>query len=144
MTTDFNKMAAEAEAALGAGAAAEGVGGEPISAVPAVPEVTNAQTLAAAIGAAREAFCMFTKLQSPRVVLDDAQVQQLGALWGPVLDKHGINVAGVMGDYALEFTAIVGTVGVVMALRGAVQTEMAQRKAEAKPAEPAAADGTQA
>ena len=107
-------------------------------AAPAAPLITNAQAFAGAMGAAREAFCFFTKLESPRVVLTDDKVSQLGALWGPVLDKHGINLGDVMGDYALEFTAVIGTISVVGELRQAVTLEIAARsikaKAEEKPA----------
>ena len=97
-------------------------------AAPQAPAITNAQAFAGAMGAAREAFCFFTKLQSPRVVLTDDKVAQLGALWGPVLDKHGINLGDMMGDYALEFAAIIGTISVVGELRQAVTLELAARQ----------------
>lgn len=96
----------------------------------AAPPITNAQAFAGAIGAAREAFCFFTKLNSPKSVLTDDRVGQLGALWGPVFDKHGFSLGDIMGDYALEFSAVIGTISVVTELRAAVTAEIAQRSAE--------------
>lgn len=104
------------------------------------PALTNAQALCGAIAAAREAFCFYTKLQSPRVVLVDEQVQNLAALWAPVLDKHGINLSKYMGDYALEMTAIVGTLTIASSLRIAVSAELAQLR-EDKPAVEASQPG---
>lgn len=105
-----------------------------------MPVLTNAQAVAASIGAAREGFCYFTKLESPRAVLTDDKISQLGMLWGPVLDKHGVNLQEVMGDYMLEFTAVVGTISIVGELRAAVQAELATRAAKTKPAEPASVE----
>ena len=109
-------------------AAAPGSPGEPPAQI-----ITNAQAFAGAIGAAREGFCFFTKLESPRVVLTDEKVGQLGALWGPVLDKHKINLQSMMGDYMLEFTAIMGTISIVGELRSAVQAELATRQPKTTP-----------
>lgn len=103
-----------------------------------IPPLTNAQAVAGAIGAGREAFCFFTKLKSPRAVLDDATVGQLGELWGPVLDKHGINLSAYLGDYALEIAAAIGTFAIAAQLRTAVQAEIKAQTVDAEPAtEPA-------
>lgn len=128
-------MDKEAAAVATGDNAAPGSPGEPQALV-----ISNAQAFAGAIGAAREAFCFFTKLESPRVVLTDEKVGQLGMLWGPVLDKHGINLQDVMGDYVLEFTAVMGTISIVGELRAAVQAELATRAAKTKPAEPASVE----
>lgn len=100
--------------------------------------LTNAQILGGAIAAARSVFCMVTKLESPARVLDDATAQRLGAAWGPVLDKHGINLGDTMGAYALEFAAIVVTLEIGMQVRAAVAAEMAERNAKPIEPEPAA------
>lgn len=99
-----------------------------------IPPLTNAQAVAGAIGAGREAFCFFTKLKSPRAVLNDATVTQLGDLWGPVLDKHGINLSAYLGDYALHFTAAIGTFAIAAQLRAAVQAEIKAQTVDAEPA----------
>lgn len=144
MTTDFDKMAADAEAALGAGAAGgTEPGTEKVVAEP-IPSLTNAQAIEGAVIMAREAFCGMTKLKSPRAALPNEGARQLGELWGPVCDKHGINLAEWIGDYVLEFSAIMATVAILTQVRAAVQAEIAAMKAAEKKPEPAAADGTQA
>ncbi len=99
--------------------------------------LSNEQTIAGAIGAAREAFCFFTRLESPRRVLDDPTVSQLATLWAPVCEKHGINLGQYLGDYALELAAAIGTFTVVASLRTAVVAELAAIQA-AKDAKEAA------
>jgi hypothetical protein len=112
----------------GEGAAAEGGSpGEPVADTPE-PGLTNAQVFAGAIAAGREVFCLVTKLQSPKIVLTDDRTTQIGALWGPVLDKHGIQLGDYLGDYALEIAAVIGTIGIAAELRTAVSAELASRK----------------
>lgn len=91
-------------------------------------QLTNVQAIAGAIGAGREAFCFFTKLESPRRVLVDDTVQQLAALWAPVADKHGFNLGDYLGDYALELAAAIGTFTIVAQLRSAVALEIAEKQ----------------
>lgn len=146
MNTDFNKMAAEAEAALGAGAAAEGgadPGAEKVLAEP-VPQVTNAQAVAGAIIVSRVLFCKMTQLESPAKTLSNDVAMELGNLWGPVCDKYGFNLAEIFGDYTLEFTAVMATIAIVTQVRAAAKAEIDARKASEPKPEPAAADGTQA
>jgi len=146
MTTDFEKMAAEAESALGAGAAGEGgaqPGTEKVVAEP-VPQVTNAQMVASAIVVSRVMFCKITQLESPKNTLSNEIAAELGQLWGPVCDKYGLNLAELFGDYTLEFTAVMATMAIVTQVRAAVQAEIAQRKASEPQPDPAAADGPQA
>lgn len=98
---------------------------------PPEPEkTTNAQIIGAAIAAARTVFCAVSKLDSPKVHLNDEQAQRLGAVWGPVLDKHGYNLNKAMGDYALEIGAAVVTFEIVMNLRAAVREEIAAKDAK--------------
>lgn len=134
MTTkpDTDPLDAMAEQA---GAPVEGQSA-PLDDVSTTPAISNAQILAGAIAAGRDAFCAFTKLQSPRTILTDDRVQTVGDLWGPVCDKHGWNLGKYLGDYAVEFTAIVGTIGIVAEIRAAVRAELAALKAEQeKPAD---------
>lgn len=100
--------------------------GQPVQQPPQV--ITNAQAIAGAIGAGREAFCFFTKLQSPRKVLDDGRVQQLAGLADPVLTKYGINVGAMIGDFGPELALAAGLFAVVLELRQAVTLELAAKK----------------
>lgn len=96
--------------------------------------LTNAAAIGAALQAGREAFCLFTKLQSPKATLTDADCSQLGDLWGKVLDKRGIQLSRYMGDHAAEIAAAMGTFSIALAVRAGVVAELAQR-AKDKPAE---------
>jgi hypothetical protein len=111
---------------------------EPGAAPGAEPQaVTNAQAVAGALAAGREAFCFFTKLESPRRVLTDDRVGQLAALAAPVLAKHGIELGQYLGDYAAELALAVAAFSVVVELRAAVNAEIASKapKADTVPAE---------
>lgn len=99
---------------------------------PAPPSITNAQALAGALGAGREAFCFFTKLSAPRSVLTDSRISELAALAEPVLAKHGIDLGQYLGDYAPELALAVATFGIVVELRAAVAAEVAS-KAKTEP-----------
>jgi hypothetical protein len=59
----------------------------------------------------------------------------LGDLWGPVLDKHGINLGDYLGDYALEIAAAIGTFAIAAQLRTAVNAEIKAQTVDAEPAE---------
>jgi len=111
-------------------------GAAPEAPEPAGP--TNAQILAGAIAAGREVFCVVTKLEAPRHGLSDEHAAQLGALWAPVLEKHGIDMGKYLGDYALELAAAMGTFTIVVNLRKMVLYEIAMKERAAKPP-PAAA-----
>ena len=93
----------------------------------AAPPLTSAQIIAGAISAGREVFCAVTQFQSPRRLLDDATAQHLGDLWGPVLEKHNIDLGKYLGDFGVEIAAVLGTAGIVMALRKAVMQEARDR-----------------
>lgn len=112
----------------------DGEGVDPI--VDAAPEpeaLTAAQIIGGALAAGREVFCMVTKMDSPRKTLDDDTAQRIGALWGPVLDKHGIDLGKYIGDYALEAAAVIGTITIAASVRRGVLDEMAamDRKTDA-------------
>lgn len=93
--------------------------------------LTAAQIIGGALAAGREVFCLVTKLDSPKRVLTDDRAQHLGALWGPVCEKHGIDLAKYLGDYALEVGALVGSFAVVMELRAAVTAEIVAKRGKA-------------
>lgn len=99
------------------------------------PEPTNAQMIAGAIAAGRTVFCMVTKLESPKVHLNDEAAQQLGAAWGPVCDKYGWNLNDALGSYGVEIAAIAVTAQIGYALHRAVTEEIASRNAKPVQAE---------
>lgn len=99
------------------------------------PEPTNAQMIAGAIAAGRTVFCMVTKLESPKVHLNDEAAQQLGAVWGPVCDKYGWNLNDALGSYGVEIAAIAVTAQIGYALHRAVTEEIASRNAKPVQAE---------
>lgn len=102
---------------------------------------SNAQVIAGALALGREVFCAVSKLQSPKVHLNDEAVQQLGAVWGPVCEKHGWNLHEAMGDWGLEIAALVVTAQIGLALRAAVVEELAARNAKPVEAEVVAENG---
>ncbi len=101
----------------------------------AAPAPTNAQVIAGALAMGREVFCAVSKLQSPRFHLNDEAVQQLGAVWGPVCDKHGWDLNAAMGDWGIEIAALVVTAQIGLTLRAAVVEEIAARNAKPVQAE---------
>lgn len=102
--------------------------------------ITNAQAFAGALAAGREAFCFFTKLDSPRRVMTDDRVGQLAALADPVLKKHNIELGKYLGDFGPEIALAVGVFSLVTELRGAVAAEIAERKAAEKKTDQVAQD----
>lgn len=117
--------------------AADGSAGEP-----AAEALSNEQALAGAIGMARDVFCGFTGLASPKNVLTDPAVEQLANLWAPVLRKHNIELGRYLGDYGLEIAAVMASFAIVAQLRQAVSAEISARKQQIdKPAEQNALDG---
>lgn len=102
----------------------------------ASPGMSNAQIIAGAIAAGRTVFCAVTKLESPAIHLSDDKAQQLGAVWGPVADKYGLNLNDAIGGYAVEFAALIVTAQIGFELRRAVREEMAARAAKPVQEEP--------
>lgn len=90
--------------------------------------ISNSQAVAGALAAGREAFCFFTKLQSPRRVLNDDRVQQLAALAAPVLEKHGIDLGQYIGDMGAELALAAGVFAVAIELRQACSAELASKE----------------
>ena len=134
----LDQLAAQAET-LGAPDDAPGQGAPADAGQPEPQGMTNAQAVAGALAAGREAFCFFTKLQSPRTVLSDERIGNLASLAEPVLAKHGIDLGQYLGDYAPELALIVAVVSVGSELRAAALAEIAAKEKtqpEAKPAEP--------
>ena len=129
---DALALEADRDAAQGIAAGLDDIGpaaGNPAADATA-PAISNAQAVAGAIAAGREAFCFFTKLESPRRVLTDDRAGQLAALADPVLTKHGIELGRYLGDYGAELALAIGLFSVVSELRAAVAAELASRAAK--------------
>ncbi|GKS96767.1 hypothetical protein [Acidovorax sp. SUPP2825] len=109
--------------------AAEGQGG-----APAAPVQTNAKILAGAFHLGREVSCAVLGLQSPRMVLDDPTLQQLGDVWGAVADKRGWDISAILGDYAAEVAAVMLSITVGVKLMKAAGAELDARERKPEPA----------
>jgi hypothetical protein len=138
--TGLESLAAEAQASMNEPPLGQGTTDLDAAYAGEAPPISNQQAIAGALAAGREAFCLFTKLQSPKQTLDDATCDQLSAVWAKVLDKRGIQLSKYMGDYAAEIAAAMATFAVAKAVHGGVQAELAARRSET--AEPPAADST--
>ncbi|SDP81164.1 hypothetical protein SAMN04489708_12835 [Paracidovorax cattleyae] len=77
---------------------------------------------------------MVLEVQSPRAVLDDGTLQQLGEVWGAVADKRGWNLQQLMGDWGPEIAAVMTTITIGMRLSKAVGQELAARERKPEPA----------
>lgn len=133
---DLAALASQAQGleAADSGAAPEGDAGG----APEAPGQSNAALLAGTFHLMREVGCALGSVQSPRIVLNDQTLDQLGDAWGRVADKRGWNLQQIMGDYAAEVAAFMLTITIVSRLNKAVRDELATKKpAEAAPAEPA-------
>ncbi len=102
-------------------------------------ELTNCQCLVMALQMIRETLCAIAKVTSPKHSFDDATIQTVADAVAPVLDKHGINLAAVAGDWMIELRAVVVTVPIILAARVALLEEMRAMKAKPITPEPASA-----
>jgi hypothetical protein len=92
------------------------------------PEQTNAAIIAGTLQLCRDTACVIFELRSPAMVLTDEKCQRLGDLWGKVADKRGWNLAGALGDYVEEITALMGTIGIARELVQTVMLELAHKE----------------
>ncbi len=105
------------------------------------PTLTNQQCILMAGQIVRDTLCALAKVESPRRTLDDATLGTVADAVAPVLDKHGIQLGTVGGDYMAEIRAAMVVVPVILATRAALRDELAARdlaKAEADKPTPAA------
>lgn len=127
LTGQAQTLEAEAasDGAAGPGAGAD-AGGPP-------PGQSNAELLTGTFHMLRETGCILGGVESPRRVLDDNVLAQLGGAWGAVCDKRGWDLSALMGNYGPEVTAVLLSITVVQRLNAAVRAELAAR--EPKPAD---------
>lgn len=100
---------------------------------PPEPEQSNAELIAGVLCMVRDAGCQLADLKSPLQIATDKRLENIGLLWGKVADKHGWNIAGMLGGYAEEITAAIATIALGRELSKALTAEMAVRRAD-KPA----------
>lgn len=124
--TELDRLADQA-GQLGAEIEADQAGAAP--GAPADVPMTNAQVLATAFDLVRETLCTVAGVESPRRTVSSEKLAPLAEAWGAVCDKHGINLAAMVGDYILEFKALALTVPVILAARTALLAEIADKAA---------------
>lgn len=134
----LDALASEAQS-LGGDAPEDGAQAEPAGENAGPVPLTNAQCIAMALQTIREALCAIAKVKSPKQTMDDSTVQVCADAIGPVFDKYRINLAGVAGDYMIEFRAVATVVPIVLAASAALLDEI--RAAKATPVEPAGDGG---
>lgn len=110
------------------GAAPGGEGGEV-----AAPALTNAQCLSLGYEMARDTLCSFAKVHSPKSTLSNDVIKPMAEAQAAVLDKYGISLQSLGGDYMLEIKAAIVTVPVLLAFRAALVVEMQDLKKLSNP-----------
>jgi hypothetical protein len=70
---------------------------------------------------------MVLDLKTPQATLHDENCSKLGGMWGAVADKRGMDLNAMMGDYAAELAAVVGTVMIGKAVLKSARNELAAR-----------------
>ena len=94
------------------------------------PELSNAQIVAMALEMIRDTLCAFAKVMSPKKTLDEAAVKAVAEAIGPVLDKYGVKLSDVLGDFMLELRAAFVTVPIMLAAFTELREEMRAMKAK--------------
>lgn len=133
--TGIEALALQADALETIGTGPDTPGAAPEDTGPTIP--TNAEIIGGAVKMFRDVLCMVLDLKTPATTLNDTNADHLGGLWGAVADKRGYDLNSMMGDYAAEFAAVVGTVVIGQAVARAARTEIAARApvdVEEKPA----------
>ena len=99
----------------------------------------------------RDTLCTVAKVSSPKKTLSDAALAPVADAIGAVLDKYGVNLGAMAGDWIIEIRAAFVTVPLIIAARAALMSEIAAMKAEAQvpvpetePVVDGAADGADA
>lgn len=126
-------LIAQADALEAADGAAAGPLGEPVA--EEKPALTNEQCLCMGYGLMRETLCSFAKVKSPQQTLSDDVIAPMAKAQAAVLEKYGINLQAIGGDYMIEIQAAIVSVPVLLAFRAGLQLEIAESKKLAKPAQ---------
>lgn len=105
-----------------------GADGQPLATDAAPVEMTNAKCLLMAFEVMRETLCSFAKVTSPKQTMTNEIMEPVADAVGAVLDKYGISLSGVAGDFMTELKAAIVTVPVLLSIRAGLQTEIIAKK----------------
>lgn len=98
------------------------------------PALTNAQTLAGMFQLARDTVINLADVQSLNNTLPNPATEQLGAMWGKVLDGYGIQLSAYMGKHADLIAASIMTLVIAKGVRDGYMAERAAKAATPPPA----------
>lgn len=96
--------------------------------VAVVKDLTNAQCLMMAFEIMRETLCSFAKVTSPKQTMANDVMLPVADSVGALLDKYGVSLSGVAGDFMTEIKAAIATVPVLLSIRAGLQAEMKATK----------------
>lgn len=108
-------------------------GGQPPGGEVVATELSNTQCLMMAFEIMRETLCSFAKVTSPKTTMANEVMQPVADSVGAVLEKYGISLSAVGGDYMMEIKAAISTVPVLLSIRAGIQAEIAAKKREPDP-----------
>lgn len=111
----------------------------PGQAAPPEPEQSNAELITGVLQMVRDAGCQLADLQSPLQIATDKRLTNIGLLWGKVADKHGWNIASMLGGYAEEIAATIATLALGRELSKALSAELSTRRTDTPAANDASA-----
>lgn len=100
------------------------------------PEQTNAELLTGAIQLVRDTVTQLAGVQSIQQTMANPVTEQLGGMWGRVLDRYGIRLHAYMGRHGELIMATIATLAIG---RGVLAGYRAERAAQTERAAPEAA-----
>jgi hypothetical protein len=126
---EADQLAAETELPLG-----EGVTDADAGMRDAPPAATNAELLANMVKLARDTVTQLADVQSIQRTIDEGVAQQLGAMWGDVLDGYGIRLSDHMGEHGKAIMAAMATAAISVKVYRGYRAEQAARAPTPSPA----------
>lgn len=111
----------------------QGADGQPLAADAPPVDMSNDKCLMMAFEVMRETLCSFAKVASPKQTMSNEAMQPVADAVGAVLDKYGVSLSGVAGDFMTEIKAAIVTVPVLLSIRAGLQAEIKAK--QEKPAE---------
>lgn len=126
-------------AGVAAGMEAPAAGGAPAPGGQLAPAanplaMSNAGVIEGAVSLGVKAFCDFTQLQSPRLILTEKAVREQAEGWGTWCAVRSIDLKTYMGRHADTIPLALATAMLALAVVQATRQEIAQRKPiEAEP-----------
>lgn len=103
------------------------------------PSLTNAQCLAMGWEIIRDTLCAVAKVSTPKTTLSAEAIGPMAEAQAAVLDKYGIDLASMSGNYMVEIKAAIVTLPVLLAFRVGLQGELAAANKADKADKPAPA-----